>query len=139
MLNTPPLAGAALSRGQRLSREGPLLTQNSFNEFGTLLGTDAPIHVDPEYASKTPFGQTIAQGMLLLAPLETWLCELFGDSAWFGSGQLHVRLLNTAIAGERATMHMTVADRTPLGATTLEFTLTCGERTLAAGRASIHG
>jgi acyl dehydratase len=140
MLNhdKPPI-GPLLACGHTLHREGPLLTQAAFNDFGALLGTDAPIHVDPDYARQTPFGGTIAQGMLLLAPLETWLQELFGEAAWFRSGRLHARLLNPAVVGERATMHLTVTGRGASGVTALDFTLTCGERPLAAGKVEFHG
>lgn len=140
MLNPTPLPrGRAFAIGQVLEREGPVLTQEAFNEFGALLGTDAPIHVDPDYARQTPFGGTIAQGMLLLAPLETWLCELFGEAAWFGGGHLHVRLLKPAVAGERATLRLTVTEQGPTGATALDFSLHCGERALAAGTVTLRG
>jgi acyl dehydratase len=140
MLNnttSPPTPACAI--GQVLLREGPVLTQASFNAFGTLLGTDAPIHIDPDYARQTPFGGTIAQGMLLLAPLEAWLCELFGEAAWFSGGRLHVRLLKPAMAGERVTMRLTVTAHDTHRATALDFTLHCGERALAAGKVTLGG
>jgi acyl dehydratase len=124
--------------GTILTRESPVLTQESFNEFGALLGTDAPIHVDPGYARQTAFGNTIAQGMLLLAPLESWLCELWGEAAWFSRGRIHARLLNTAVAGERATMQLTVTACAGASITGLDFSLLCGERTLAAGKVSLN-
>jgi acyl dehydratase len=140
MLNeTSPLHRNAWPAGHTLSREGPLLTQEAFNDFGELLGTDAPIHVDPAYARQTPFGNTIAQGMLLLAPLESWLCELFGESAWFEGGHLHVRLLKPAVAGERVTMHLRAIEPTAANTTALAFVLRCGERELATGKVSLRG
>ena len=131
--------GVALEAGQTLRRECAVLTQEAFNEFGALLGTDAPIHVNPDYARGTPFGGTIAQGMLLLAPLESWLCELFGEAAWYGGGRIHVRLLNPAKAGERVTMVLEVTARDATRVSALDFTLLCGDRKLAVGKVSFSG
>ena len=131
MLKTPAI-------GDILTRAGPVLTQESFNEFGALLGTDAPIHVDPDYARRTAFGATIAQGMLLLAPLETWLCELVGEAAWFSRGRIHARLLNTAVAGEQASMQLTVTACAGGSIAAMDFSLLCGQRTLAAGKVSLN-
>ena len=56
MLSAP----VVFAPGQRFERAGPPLTQEAFTEFGNLLCTDAPIHVDPAYARGTAFGGTIA-------------------------------------------------------------------------------
>ncbi len=42
-----------------------LLTQDEFNRFAALSGDDNPIHVDPEFSSRTRFGETVAHGMFL--------------------------------------------------------------------------
>jgi 3-hydroxybutyryl-CoA dehydratase len=122
--------------GQTLERLCLPLQQEQFIEFGALLGTDAPIHVDVEYAKKTSFGGTIAQGMLLTAPLETWLCELFGEASWFSSGRMQFKLLNPAVTGERVTMTLVVANVNP-DTLSMNFTLTCVERLLATGTVEI--
>ena len=122
--------------GQTLERLCLPLQQDQFIEFGALLGTDAPIHVDVEYAKKTSYGGTIAQGMLLAAPLETWLCELFGEVTWFRSGRMQLKLLNPAVAGERVTMTLVVANVNP-DTLSMNFTLACGERLLATGSVGI--
>jgi acyl dehydratase len=127
---------ASLKAGQRLTRPGPPLTLQAFTDFGRLLGTDAPIHNDPAYAAKTPFGSVIAQGPLLLASFETWLCELFGDDAWSQSGQLAAKFIHPAKAGEKVTLEITVGDVAP-SRMTFELRVLHDQHLLALGSARI--
>ena len=41
------------------------LAQPDFDRFAALSGDTNPIHVDPEFAARTKFGQTVAHGMFL--------------------------------------------------------------------------
>lgn len=125
-----------LKAGQRLTRPGPPLTLQAFTEFGRLLGTDAPIHNDPPYAAKTPFGSVIAQGPLLLASFETWFCELFGDDAWSQTGCLAAKFISPAKIGEKVTLEIVVSDATPSRAT-FELRVIHDQRLLALGTAKI--
>lgn len=45
------------------------LTQAEFNRFAALSGDDNPIHVSPEFSSRTRFGRTVSHGVLLLTIL----------------------------------------------------------------------
>lgn len=47
------------------------MTQEQVNAFADLTGDHNPIHVDPEHARATPFGTTIAHGLLTLSLLAT--------------------------------------------------------------------
>ncbi|MEL3888879.1 MaoC family dehydratase [Ferrovibrio sp. MS7] len=136
MLNPASLTPISLTVGQRLERPGPALTQWSFTTFGRLHGTDAPIHTDPEYAAKTPFGGTIAHGMMLLAVFESWLCDLFGAAAWDNGANFRAKLLNTVKAGEPTTYSLEVTGRDATGIT-LALALHSGERLLAIGEARL--
>ena len=127
---------ATLQPGCVLERVGPPLTQAAFSAFGLLLGTNAPIHDDPAYARATGFGGTIAQGMLLTAPYETWLFELFGETAWSRGGHIAVRFRSPAWEGERVVMTMTVRDATE-GGCAFDLESRCGDRTLLTGSASV--
>ncbi len=49
--------------------EERMFTQAEFDRFGSLSGDRNPIHVDPEFAAETPFGATVAHGMLLFSAL----------------------------------------------------------------------
>lgn len=125
-----------LKAGLRLTRPGPPLTLQAFTDFGALLGTDAPVHNDPDYAAKTQFGGVIAQGPLLLASFETWFCELFGEDAWSRSGKLSAKFLSPARVGDRITLEMIVGE-TNEGRTTFELRVVHNERLLALGDAAI--
>jgi len=130
------LSAGALARGRLLTRDGPALTQHAFSDFGRLLGTNAPIHDDPDYARETGFKGTIAQGMLLAAPYETWLCELFGEEAWLRGGRLALRFRSPAWAGDPVTMMLTILG-VEEGRCTLAVESRCEGRTLLTGRASV--
>lgn len=126
-----------LTVGQSFERAGPELTQARFIAFGKLHGTDAPIHTDPDYAAKTPFGGTIAHGMMILAVFETWICDLFGNASWDRGGVFRSKLLNVVKAGEPTTYRIEVkacAARTA----TLALTLRSGNRLLAIGEATLR-
>jgi acyl dehydratase len=40
-----------------------------FDAFARLSGDDNPIHVDPDFSSRTRFGRTVSHGMLIYAKL----------------------------------------------------------------------
>ena len=46
-----------------------ILSQDDFDSFAKLSGDYNPIHVDPDYASKTRFGKTVAHGAYLVTIL----------------------------------------------------------------------
>jgi len=125
-----------LTPGQRLTRPGPPLTLQAFTDFGALLGTDAPVHNDPAYATKTQFGSVIAQGPLLLASFETWFCELFGEDAWSRTGRLTAKFLSPAGIGDAVTLEIIVGDAKE-DSTTFELRVLHQDRLLALGTAAI--
>lgn len=125
-----------LAPGVRFCRGGAPMTLAGFRDFGALLGTDAPIHTDPAYAAGTVFGCVIAQGPLLFAPFESWLCALFGEEAWSRSGRIRMKFLDPARVGETLTLEMTI--RSVLdNLVEIELQARCAERLLAAGSAEI--
>ena len=125
-----------LTVGQSFERPGPELTQARFIAFARLHGTDAPIHTDPDYAAKTPFGGTIAHGMMILAVFESWLCSLFGSKAWDRGGLFQSKLLNVVKAGEPTTYRIEVKARAA-DTVTLALSLHSGDRLLAIGEATL--
>lgn len=52
-----------------------VLTQEDFNRFAELSGDDNPIHVDPEFSSRTRFGKPVAHGMFLYSLIMSALNE----------------------------------------------------------------
>ncbi|SDM82754.1 MaoC/PaaZ C-terminal domain-containing protein [Maricaulis salignorans] len=51
-------------------------SQADFDAFAHVSGDNNPIHVDPEFAARTRFGQTVAHGALLCAVLRGLVEEL---------------------------------------------------------------
>jgi len=54
-------------------------TQDDFDRFAALSGDYNPIHIDPDFASKTRFGKTVAHGALLVTILRSLTEQLFEE------------------------------------------------------------
>ena len=78
------------------------VTQGRIDAYALASGDHNPIHLDPDFAAATPFGGTIAHGMLLLAYASAALARAFG-LAWLETGSLKVRFRNPAPAGTTVT------------------------------------
>lgn len=67
------------SVGREAVSEWHPVTQGAINKFAEATGDFNPLHVDPEFAAKTPFGGTIAHGYyaLSLAPIGQTLSGLW--------------------------------------------------------------
>jgi len=65
-----------LNVGDQWNTHGRTLTQADIVNFACMSGDFNPLHVDEEYASRTPFGQTIAHGLLGLA----WVAGLSSEN-----------------------------------------------------------
>ncbi|MEX0785474.1 MAG: MaoC family dehydratase [Dehalococcoidia bacterium] len=66
------------------------LSQEQIARYADASGDHNPIHVDEEFARATPFGGTIAHGMLVLASISEMMAAAFGE-AWLTGGRLRVR------------------------------------------------
>ena len=51
-------------------------TQEDFDRFAEVSGDNNPIHVDPEFSSRTRFGRTVAHGLLINTVLRGLLEQL---------------------------------------------------------------
>ena len=69
-------------------REERRFSQEEFDLFAEISGDDNPIHVDPEFSSRTRFGRTVAHGMLLYTALRGMM-----ERAWPGSYQVSQNLM----------------------------------------------
>ncbi len=87
------------SAGRELPSLSKALTQEKIDRYAGASGDRNPIHVDPTFAAATPFGGTIAHGMLLLAYLSEILTAAFGR-AWLSGGRLKVRFKGAARPGD---------------------------------------
>jgi 3-hydroxybutyryl-CoA dehydratase len=78
------------------------VTQEGIRRYAEASGDYNPIHVDEEYARATPFGGTIAHGMLVLAYLSEMMAAAFGHD-WLAGGRLKARFRAPARPGDTLT------------------------------------
>jgi 3-hydroxybutyryl-CoA dehydratase len=78
------------------------LTQEQVQRYADAVGDHNPIHVDEAFARITPFGGTIAHGMLVLASISELLAAALGE-AWLTRGKLRVRFKAPARPGDTIT------------------------------------
>jgi 3-hydroxybutyryl-CoA dehydratase len=88
--------------GAELLSLAKTLSQEKIDRYARASGDFNPIHVDAAFAAQTPFGGTIAHGMLLLAYLSEMLTAAFGQ-AWPAGGRLKVRFKGAARPGDVVT------------------------------------
>ena len=84
-----------------------LVTAERVRAYADASGDHNPIHLDEHFAATTPFGGTIAHGMLLLAYLSRVLSARFGP-AWAQTGALDARFRAPARVGSRIVVQGTV-------------------------------
>ena len=89
--------------GVELPSLAKTLSQEKIDRYARASGDFNPIHVDPAFAAQTPFGGTIAHGMLLLAYLSEMLTAAFGR-AWLAGGRLKIRFKGAAQSEETVTV-----------------------------------
>ena len=78
------------------------MSQLRINAYAVASGDHNPIHVDETFAAGTPFGGTIAHGMLVLAVIGEMMQAAHGQ-AWTSSGRLKVRFKAPTRSGETVT------------------------------------
>ena len=75
------------------------VTQASINRYAEVSRDFNPIHMDEEFARKTPLGGTIAHGMLVLAYVSEMMTQAFGQN-WLTGGKLSIRFKAPARPGD---------------------------------------
>jgi 3-hydroxybutyryl-CoA dehydratase len=91
-----------LQTGDALPRVVKQLSQEKVNRYADAVGDYNPIHVDESFASRSPFGGTIAHGMLILAYMSEMMTLAFGQN-WFSGGKLSVRFKAPAHSNDLVT------------------------------------
>jgi len=79
-----------IHQGETLCPVVKHITQETINLYADASGDFNPIHVDESFAAQTPFGGTIAHGMLILAYVSEMMTLAFGRS-WLSGGKLSVK------------------------------------------------
>ena len=88
-----------LTVGTALPEIDKIITQEAINRYAEVSQDFNPIHIDPDFARKTPLGGTIAHGMLTLAYLSEMMTLAFGQS-WLSGGKLGIRFKSPARPGD---------------------------------------
>lgn len=88
-----------LTEGMDLPVIEKVITQENINRYAEVSRDFNPIHIDEEFARKTPLGGTIAHGMLILAYVSQMMTATFGQS-WLSGGKLSVRFKAPARPGD---------------------------------------
>jgi 3-hydroxybutyryl-CoA dehydratase len=113
------------------------LTQERIHAYADASDDHNPIHVDPDFARATPFGGTIAHGMLVLALIGEMMRAAYGD-AWSASGRLKVRFKAPTRPGDTVTASATLTKESADGT---EYAVQCASQSgevLIEGRASVR-
>lgn len=79
-----------IHQGDSLPTVVKQISQQKINLYAEASGDYNPIHIDEDFAAKTPLGGTIAHGMLILAYASEMMTRAFGQS-WLDGGKLSVR------------------------------------------------
>jgi len=90
---------SAVQKGESLPQLVKNITQEKINLYAQASGDFNPIHVDEDFAKKSPLGGTIAHGMLILSYLSQMMTIAFGQS-WLSWGKLNVRFKEPARPGD---------------------------------------
>ena len=92
-----------LSEGMNLPELRKMVTQENINLYAEASRDFNPLHIDEDFAKKTPLGGTIAHGMLILAYVSQMMSAAFGRS-WLTGGRLNVRFKTPARPGDNITV-----------------------------------
>lgn len=111
------------------------LSQEQIGRYADASGDHNPIHVDEAFARATPFGGTLAHGMLVLASIAEMLAAGLGE-AWLSRGRLRVRFRAPARPGDTITARAT--PQSAAGSYAVEVRNQDGE-VLISGSAEVSG
>ena len=75
------------------------MTQEKINKYVSTAEDYNPIHVDIEYAKKTPFKSTIAPGYQCMAYFSEMMSRDFGEG-WYIGGTMELRLVKPVKPGD---------------------------------------
>jgi 3-hydroxybutyryl-CoA dehydratase len=93
-----------IQEGKTLDPVVKHITQEKINLYAEASGDFNPIHVDESFAAKTPFGGTIAHGMLNLAYVSEMMTSAFGQD-WLSGGKLRAKFKESARPGDTLTIN----------------------------------
>ena len=78
------------------------VTQAQLAKYADASGDRNPLHLDEAFAAATPYGKTIAHGMLVLAFVSEAMTKTFGR-AWLCEGKIKARFRAPVFPGDTVT------------------------------------
>jgi 3-hydroxybutyryl-CoA dehydratase len=87
------------------------VTQTQVDAYAEASGDHNPLHTDAEFAASTPYGRTVAHGMLVLSFLSEMMTHTFGIN-WASGGKLKVRFRAPVFPGNTVTASGTLRGET---------------------------
>jgi 3-hydroxybutyryl-CoA dehydratase len=112
---------AELKEGLELPALKKTVIQQNINTYAEASGDFNPVHINEEFAKKTPLGGTVAHGMLILAYISEMMTAAFGEK-WISGGKLEVRFRAAARPGDTVTLSGQI---TKLEKTGIQTTIHC--------------
>lgn len=95
-----------IGRKQRLERT---MTASDVDQFGHLCGDLNPLHMDDEFASRTPFGRRVVHGLLTGALVSTTHTQLTGPGFAYVGQEL--KFLGPVFIGDTLSVEVTVVGK----------------------------
>ena len=96
--------------GNKISTRGRTVTEADIVNFAGFTGDWYPLHTDVEYAKKSPFGERIAHGYLILS-IQSGLFPLYDMAIVAFYGIESVRFINPAKIGDTLHLEIEVVDK----------------------------
>jgi 3-hydroxybutyryl-CoA dehydratase len=87
---------------ENLNQISHRVTQAQLAKYADASGDHNPLHLDEAFAATTPYGRTIAHGMLVLAFVSESMTKTFGR-AWLCEGKLKARFRAPVFPGDTVT------------------------------------
>lgn len=86
------------------------VTSEDVERFAALTGDDNPLHVDPEYAAESVFGEPVAHGMLTAGVVSAALADLPGDVVYVAQD---LKFTAPVMPGQTLTAEVEVVEALP--------------------------
>lgn len=125
----------SLAVGERLAPRIYRVEQETINRYAVVSGDHNPLHTDPAFAATTPYGRTIAHGMMTLCFLSDSL-EVWAGRDWAETGALDVAFLAPVYADEIVSVTLEIVEKDD-GRLLCKAACSVGARTVMAGEVSV--
>lgn len=127
----------AVAAGDPLPQIRRRVTQRMIDLYAEVSGDRNPLHVDPDFAARTPFGGTIAHGMMTLA-FASQMMSRWNAEGWASGGGIDIAFVAPVRPGEDVVAAGTVRAvemREGTAHAVCDVTCSAGGRTVMAGTA----